>query len=381
MTTLRFVSAGAAHGLVGSIAREQGTAVEGSFGAVGAMLEKLRAGEPCDVVILTHAQIAGLTAEGVVVPGTGADLGAVATSIAVRAGDEPPPVEDGAALRAALLAADAIYFPDPAKATAGIHFAKVLEGLGIHTQVRERIRNFPNGATSMREMAASTGNPIGCTQATEILATPGVKLVAPLPRGFELETVYTAAVNARAARREEAQAFVALLTATGTHGVRTRAGFRGDAIRPAVAADAPAIRALVRAILEEHGLAPDPSGIDRDLEDPMASYAGRGGQLDAVVDASGRVVGCCGVAPLGEGGACELRKMYLARDARGRGLGKRLLARALAFARGRGYARIELETASVLVTAIAMYESAGFRPLERRPAACRCDRAFALELA
>jgi putative acetyltransferase len=73
--------------------------------------------------------------------------------------------------------------------------------------------------------------------------------------------------------------------------------------------------------------------------------------------------------------------MYLAREARGRGLGKRLLARALAFARGRGYARIELETASVLRTAIAMYEAAGFRPLERRPAACRCDRAFALELA
>jgi molybdate transport system substrate-binding protein len=380
MATLRFVSAGAAQGLVGTVARAQGLAVEGSFGAVGAMLEKLRAGEPCDVVILTHAQVAALTAEAAVVPGTSADLGAVATSIAVRAGDAAPRVDNGASLRAALLGADAIYFPDPAKATAGIHFAKVLEGLGIHGEVRGRIRNFPNGATSMREMAASTGHPIGCTQATEILATPGVQLVAPLPRGFELETVYTAAVNARAARREEAAAFVARLTATESHGLRTQAGFRGDAIRPAVAADALAIRALVRAILEEHGLAPDPSGIDRDLEDPMASYAGRGGQLDAVVDDSGRVVGCCGVAPLGEG-ACELRKMYLAREARGRGLGKRLLARALAFARGGGYARIELETASVLATAIAMYESAGFRPLERRPAACRCDRAFALELA
>jgi hypothetical protein len=35
----------------------------------------------------------------------------------------------------------------------------------------------------------------------------------------------------------------------------------------------------------------------------------------------------------------------------------------------------------VLESAIALYEAAGFRPLERRPAACRCDRAFALQLA
>ncbi|HSN21515.1 MAG TPA: GNAT family N-acetyltransferase [Usitatibacter sp.] len=379
MTTLRFVSAGAAQGLVGAVARAQAGGVEGSFGAVGAMLEKLRAGEPCDIVILTHAQIAMLTAQGAVVPGTAADLGAVATSIAVRAADAAPAVGDEAALRAALLAADAIYFPDPAKATAGIHFAKVLDGLGIRAAVEARIRNFPNGATSMREMAAAQGHPVGCTQATEILATPGVKLVAPLPRGFELETVYTAAVNARAARREAAAAFVEHLTGAASLQMRSAAGFRGDAIRPATAADAAAIRSLVRSVLEEYRLAPDPAGIDRDLEDPIASYGGRGGQLDAVADESGRIVGCCGVAPLA-GGACELKKMYLAREARGRGLGRRLLERALAFARGRGYARMELETASVLEQAIALYESAGFRPLERRPAACRCDRAFALDL-
>ena len=53
-----------------------------------------------------------------------------APAIAVRAGDPAPPVGDAAELRAALLAADAIYFPDPKLATAGIHFAKVLDGWG-----------------------------------------------------------------------------------------------------------------------------------------------------------------------------------------------------------------------------------------------------------
>jgi molybdate transport system substrate-binding protein len=380
MATLRFLSAGAAHGLVAAVAREQGIGVEGSFGAVGAMLEKHRAGEPCDVVILTHAQIAKLTAERAVVPGTSADVGTVATSIAVRAADPAPDVGGEAALRAALTAADAIYFPDPAKATAGIHFAKVLDSLGIAAEVAGRVRNFPNGATSMREMAAAGGHPIGCTQATEILATPGVKLVSPLPRGFDLETVYTAAVNARAGAPDAARAFVERLTGPATAAARSAAGFGGCAIRPAISTDAAAIRALVASVLDEYRLAPDPDGIDRDLDDPIAAYAGRGGALDAVIDASGKLVGCCGIYPHGSD-ECELRKMYLAREVRGLGLGRRLLDRALAFARGKGYARVELETASVLESAIALYEAAGFRALERQPAACRCDRAFALELA
>jgi len=94
MAALRFVSAGAAHPVVGAVARDAGVAVEGSFGAVGAMLEKFRAGEPCDVLILTHAQVVALTGSADVLPGTAADLGMVPTSIAVRAGDPAPDVGD-----------------------------------------------------------------------------------------------------------------------------------------------------------------------------------------------------------------------------------------------------------------------------------------------
>jgi len=377
---LRFVSAGAAQALVRAVAGEAAIAVEGSFGAVGAMLEKFRAGESCDVVILTHAQIAALTASADAQPGSSADLGAVPTSIAVREGAAAPDVGSADALRAALRRADAIYFPDPARATAGIHFAKVLDRLGIRGEVEPRVRTFPNGATAMAAMAQAQGAPIGCTQSTEILATPGVKLVAPLPPGLDLVTVYTAAVNGAAGQRDRANAFVARLTGEGAHAARAAAGFGGYAIRPASARDVEEVRRIVRAVLDEYGLAPDPSGVDRDLDDPLASYPGRCGMLDVVVDAGGRVAGCCGIYPLDDR-TCELRKMYLLAQARGHGLGKRLLERALAFARGRRFARVELETASVLDRAMALYTSAGFQPLARKTAACRCDRAFALELA
>ena len=101
----------------------------------------------------------------------------------------------------------------------------MLDRLGIATSVASRVRNFPNGATSMCEMAAAPGHPIGCTQATEILATPGIRLVAPLPRGYDLETTYTAAVDARAADSTAARDFVARRTSAEGRTQRRALGF------------------------------------------------------------------------------------------------------------------------------------------------------------
>ena len=218
------MSAGAAQALVRTIAARHGIDVEGDFGAVGAMRERFLAGAPCDVVILTRAQIEELVVQGEALAAT-VDLGAVPTAIAVREPDPSPDVSSEAALRAAILAADAIYFPDPQKATAGIHFAKVLEQLGIRGEMDSRIRNYPNGATAMRAMAEAGGHPIGCTQATEILATSGVRLVAALPRGFELQTVYTAAVGAAARDPSAARAFVTSLGDAPSRALRAEAGF------------------------------------------------------------------------------------------------------------------------------------------------------------
>ena len=377
--TLRFLSAGAAHGVVAALAAKHAIGVDGSFGAVGAMREKFLAGEACDIVILSDAQIAGLASAGRVRADTAGDLGAVATSIAVRAADPAPFVSDEASLRAALAAADAIYFPDPAKSTAGIHFSSVLERLGIAAALAERLKTFPNGATAMRAMAAAPGRPIGCTQATEIVATPGVRLVAPLPQGFDLETVYTAAVADRAGRPEAARRFVETLAGESSRPLRTAAGVHGHAIRAASPGDAQAIREVVRVVLAEYGLAPDPTGTDGDLGDIATSYFARGGVFDVVVADDGRVVGCCGVYRVDDT-TCELRKMYVLREDRGHGLGARLLRRAIAFARGRGFRRMELETASLLKVAIGLYERSGFRPAARAHLASRCDQGYALEL-
>ena len=229
-TRLQLLSAGAAQGIVGSVAdefrAETGAIVEGTFGAVGAMRDRLLEGAACDAVILTATLIDTLEGAGHVVPATAAPLGRVRTGIAVRTGERLPPIADGAGLRKTLVEAAALYFPDPELATAGIHFVKVLRELGIHDAVVPRLRPFPNGATAMIELARSTGpGCVGCTQITEIRNTPGVVLVGPLPAGFELSTVYSIAVSAKARDPDLARRFVSILSGSASRALRQSAGF------------------------------------------------------------------------------------------------------------------------------------------------------------
>lgn len=230
MTRLHLLSGGAANGLVSALqARflaQTGPAIEGSFNAVGMMRDQLLAGAPCDVVILTDALIRQLTDSGHVVAGSARPLGVVKTGIAVKDGAVTPPLENETQLRQALLSASAVYFPDPVKATAGIHFMNVLKQLGIDVELGDRLRPCPNGAAAMQALSqAGEPDAIGCTQVTEIIFASGVQLVAPLPKEFELATVYTAAVCSRATQPQAAATLIELLTSEEAAGLRSAGGF------------------------------------------------------------------------------------------------------------------------------------------------------------
>jgi len=230
MTTLNLICAGAAQGLVKALQpgfhQATGADIQARFGAVGAMKEALLAGEPCDVLVLTQALIEALVAEGRMAADSVAPLGRVRTGVAVRAGTPWPDVATPGALAAALRAASGVYVPDTLRSTAGIHVARVLRELGVAEELAPRLREFPNGATAMREMAASAEPaPIGCTQVTEIRYTPGVELVALLPPQFELATLYTAAVAATSPQAALARQFVALLTGAEAAALRRAGGF------------------------------------------------------------------------------------------------------------------------------------------------------------
>ena len=229
-TGLTLLGAGAAQSFVGAVAvrfeADAGCTVGGEFGPVGALAAKLRAGAAPDVVIVSAAATAELIREGHLFEGTDTPLGTVHTALAVRGADAMPAIGDAADLKAALLRAGAIFAPDPVKATAGIHFAAVIDRLEIRDAVQARLRTFPNGEGAARALAAAPEpNAIACAQATEIMAMPGIGLVGPLPEGFGLATVYAVAVCARTGHEALARAFASFLTSAARGDERQRAGF------------------------------------------------------------------------------------------------------------------------------------------------------------
>jgi molybdate transport system substrate-binding protein len=227
--TLHILSGGAAQGLVAQLQpafeSQHGCRIEGTFGAVGLMKDKLLGGAPCDLLILSEALIRDLVGQGRAEGTSMRAVGLVKTGVALKNGRPEVALKSESDLKALLQFAPAIYFPDPNKATAGIHFLKVLQALGLADQP-EKLRTYPNGAAAMAALAqAAEPDAVGCTQVTEILFTKGVQLTGLLPAPHELTTTYMAAVTATAKEPELARALMDALTAASAEQVRQECGF------------------------------------------------------------------------------------------------------------------------------------------------------------
>jgi len=227
---MRLLSAGAAQGLATILApkfaSDTGDALQASFAPVGVVSERLAAGEACDVVVSTPSKLDEFARSGRVRAGTIALLGCVHTGMAVRSSEPAPAIDTPAGLRSALCGATRIHVPDPQRATAGIHFEKVLRELGLLEELRARIATHPNGVAAMAALAAAPERrALGCTQVSEIVCTQGISLVGALPAPFDLATPYAAAVSASAADPELAGRFVAMLAGPESAAVRRKSGF------------------------------------------------------------------------------------------------------------------------------------------------------------
>jgi molybdate transport system substrate-binding protein len=212
---VKVLSAGAVRSIITDLAEafrsETGHTVTFTFGTVGVVRQKLAAGEAADVVIMTDAAIEALAQEGAVRPGTRTDIGRTAMGVGVREGALRPDISSAEALKQTLLAAKSLVYVDPAQgATSGIHFASVLQRLGIAEAVKEKTRLVPGGYPA--ELVARGDVELVAHQISEIVPVKGVTLVGPLPRDLQKFTVYSAGLLTRSTAPEAAQAFVAFVT-------------------------------------------------------------------------------------------------------------------------------------------------------------------------
>ncbi|MCC9166229.1 GNAT family N-acetyltransferase [Pontibacter harenae] len=86
-----------------------------------------------------------------------------------------------------------------------------------------------------------------------------------------------------------------------------------------------------------------------------------------VAELDGKVVGGAGIYPT-EGlpeGTCELVRMYLLPETRGKGLGKALMEKCIEAAKNNGYNSLYLETMPELAQAVKVYQQFGFVSLDK----------------
>ncbi|WGV24729.1 GNAT family N-acetyltransferase [Halotia branconii] len=133
--------------------------------------------------------------------------------------------------------------------------------------------------------------------------------------------------------------------------------------------------AVISYVLSEYGLGWEPNGADRDVLQVEDFYLAVGGEF-WVIEHQSQIVGTGAYYPVNRGQkAVEIRKMYLLSSVRGLGLGKYLLQQLEAAIASRGFQQIWIETASVLVEAVKLYESNGYQPATGTETA-RCDRVY-----
>lgn len=130
-------------------------------------------------------------------------------------------------------------------------------------------------------------------------------------------------------------------------------------LRQLRSADIPAVIRLHFAALRAIGADAGPGPWDDDLNDIAGVYLQGGGEF-LVATLGGTIIGMSALRRV-DARTAEIKRMRVARDWQGRGLGRRLLVELESRAAALGYTRLILDTTERQPAALALYGSAGFR--------------------
>jgi GNAT superfamily N-acetyltransferase len=101
---------------------------------------------------------------------------------------------------------------------------------------------------------------------------------------------------------------------------------------------------------------------ERELAELPGKYAAPEGRL-LLAFVEGKAAGCIALRKL-EKGVCEMKRLYVRSEFRGRGLGRLLVERSIAEARSLGYRKMRLDTLpGKMAKAVSLYEAHGFRAI------------------
>jgi molybdate transport system substrate-binding protein len=184
-----------------------GRKVAFTYAVVGAIQQRLEAGEKADVVLLPLPLINALEKAAKIRPDSRSLLARVGIAVVVRAGAPKPDVSTSEALRAALTQARSLTHADPQATPGGRHIAALLKQWDITETPQRRIA--PKSAISGgAELIANGEVDIGLYLLSELLTVKGVAVAGMLPPALQNYIVYAGAVLADSPAPEAAAEFI-----------------------------------------------------------------------------------------------------------------------------------------------------------------------------
>lgn len=165
-----------------------------AFGNLGTLVKRVQEGETADVIVLPRQGIDGFVKDGKAGASNVTVLARSGLGVAVRKGAAKPDISTPEVLKRTLLAAKSITYLDPAGGgVSGVHFAKVLDRLGIADEMKPKTILHAN-ARAAGVLVANGQAEIGVNVIQELIPLPGIDFVGPLPADLQNTIVYAAAI-------------------------------------------------------------------------------------------------------------------------------------------------------------------------------------------
>jgi molybdate transport system substrate-binding protein len=184
-----------------------------------AFLRRAQAGEPFDLVITGSAPIDEWIRDGRIVAKTRVEIARSGIGVEVRTGTPKPDISTVDAFKRALLNAKSIAY---LKVGSGLYLEAVLERLGISKAVASKV--IRPDADIVSELVAKGDVELGIVVITQILTTPGVELVGPLPSEIQSYVTFVAAVSSQSKAPDAANELIAFLRGPRAAAVITSQG-------------------------------------------------------------------------------------------------------------------------------------------------------------
>ena len=172
------------------------------------MVRRIQAGEPFDFLVAAPAHIDALVREGRITADSRTDLTRSGIGVLVRAGAPKPDIRTVDAFTRALLDARSIAYLREGQS--GVYVAGMLKRLGIADAIEAKVTRPDTDIVS--ELVASGQVELGMVVITQILTTPGVELVGPLPSELQSYVTFTAGVSSASGDPGAAMALMRFLT-------------------------------------------------------------------------------------------------------------------------------------------------------------------------